>query len=275
VTKNKFNIKNKIVVITGGAGLFGKTHIEAVLENGGNSIILDSDQKKLSKLKKIIKLKFIDRKFECLKCDITKEKEVKRALNYIKKKYKKIDVLINNAAIDYPPQKSKKNIKSIRLETLNLKTFENDLKVSLSGSVICAKYFGSEMAKKKGGIILNIASDLSIISPDQRLYKLKNSNNYDPVKPISYSLTKHGIIGLTKYLATYWANKNVRCNALAPGGISTNQPKLFKKKLSKLIPLGRMARQNEYKETVLYMISDASSYMNGFTMIVDGGRTIW
>ncbi len=272
--KNKFNIKNNLVIITGGAGLFGKTQIEAVLENNGIAIVLDKNKEKLRKLEKELKSNFFKKKFECINCDITKENEVKKILKFIKKKYKKIDVLINNAAIDYPPQKSKKNIKDIRLETLNLKTFEKDLKVSLSGCVICSKYFGNEMGQTNGGIILNIASDLSLISPDQRLYKIKNFKN-NPVKPISYSITKHGIIGLTKYLATYWSDKNVRCNALAPGGIDSSQSKTFKRKLSKLIPLGRMAHKKEYKETILFMISDASSYMNGFTMVVDGGRTIW
>ncbi len=272
--KNKFNIEKKLVIITGGAGLFGNTQIDAVLENKGIAIILDNNKEKLNKLEKKLKLNFINNKFECIKCDITKEIEVKKTLKFIIKKYKKIDVLINNAAIDYPPRKSQKNIKDIRLETLNLKTFQKDLEVSLSGSVICSKYFGNEMAKKNGGIILNIASDLSIISPDQRLYILKNFKK-SPVKPISYSVTKHGIIGLTKYLATYWSDRNIRCNALAPGGINSDQPKAFKRKLSKLIPLGRMAHKKEYKETILFMISDASSYMNGFTMVVDGGRTIW
>ena len=133
------------------------------------------------------------------------------------------------------------------------------------------------MAVRGKGSIINIASDIGVISPNQNIYK-SDKYGYKGVpfnSPAFYAVSKAGIIHLTKYLATYWAEKNVRCNALAPGGISTNQPKLFKKKLSKLIPLGRMARQNEYKETVLYMISDASSYMNGFTMIVDGGRTIW
>ena len=127
------------------------------------------------------------------------------------------------------------------------------------------------MEKRKKGIILNIASDLSFIAPDNRIYNDKNNINI--VKPVSYSVVKHGVIGLTKYTSVYWASKNIRCNALAPGGIKTNQPKPFLRKISKLIPVNRMAKDGEYKSSIL-LISDASSYMNGSVMIVDGGRTV-
>ena len=130
------------------------------------------------------------------------------------------------------------------------------------------------MAKRKYGIILNIGSDLSFISPDQNLYQKKIiKSKYQEVKPVSYSIIKHGIVGLTKYTATYWANKNVRCNLLAPGGIYNNQPKEFLNKIKKIIPLKRMAKKNEYEEAILFLISDASSYMNGASLVIDGGRT--
>ena len=129
------------------------------------------------------------------------------------------------------------------------------------------------MAKKNKGVILNIASDLSFISPDNRIYN--NAKQLKIFKPISYSVVKHGIIGLTRYTATYWANKNVRCNAIAPGGIRNNQPKQFLKKISKLIPMGRLAKKNEYEEAILFLISDSSSYMTGSTLVIDGGRTAW
>ena len=129
------------------------------------------------------------------------------------------------------------------------------------------------MAKNKYGVILNIASDLSFISPDNRIYNKKKSP-IKIVKPVSYSVVKHGILGLTRYTATYWADKNVRCNAIAPGGIWNNQPKNFTKRVSKLIPMGRLSYQNEYIESILYLISDASSYTNGEVLKVDGGRTV-
>ena len=140
--------------------------------------------------------------------------------------------------------------------------------------MLCSKIFGSEMAKRGKGVILNISSDLGIISPDQRIYKREGlDENEQTVKPVTYSVIKHGLIGLTRYLATYWPDKDVRCNALCPGGIFTNQDAEFVKKLTNLIPLGRMAREDEYKSAIVFLISDASSYMNGSVLNIDGGRT--
>ena len=148
--------------------------------------------------------------------------------------------------------------------------------VGLTGAMLCSKVFGYEMAKKGKGVILNISSDLGIIAPDQRIYKKDGlPENEQPVKPVTYSVIKHGLIGLTKYLATYWADKGVRCNALCPGGIYNNQPDEFVKKISNLIPLGRMADEDEYKASVVFMVSEASKYMNGSILSVDGGRSIW
>ena len=128
----------------------------------------------------------------------------------------------------------------------------------------------------KGGVILNISSDLSIISPDQRLYQKKGfRDQQQPVKPVTYSVIKSGLIGLTRYLATYWADKGVRCNALSPGGIYNGQGEEFVAKVESLIPMGRMADRDEYRSTVQYMCSDASLYMNGQNIVVDGGRSIW
>ena len=142
--------------------------------------------------------------------------------------------------------------------------------------MLCSKVFGYEMSKNGYGVILNISSDLGIIAPDQRIYKKEGlPENEQPVKPVTYSVIKHGLIGLTKYLAIYWADKGVRCNVLCPGGIYNNQPDEFVKKISHLIPLGRMAHEDEYKATVVFLVSDASSYMTGENLVIDGGRTCW
>ena len=138
--------------------------------------------------------------------------------------------------------------------------------------MICSIIFGEEMNKNKaGGVIINISSDLGLISPDQRLYKNKNKTT---IKPLSYSVVKHGIIGLTKYFATYWNNKNLRVNALCPGGMRNNNNKIFIKKVNRLIPLGRLANYGEYKGAINFLLSEESSYMNGSSLVIDGGRTI-
>jgi NAD(P)-dependent dehydrogenase (short-subunit alcohol dehydrogenase family) len=132
------------------------------------------------------------------------------------------------------------------------------------------------MARRGKGVILNIASDLAVIAPDQRIYRQPNlPEEQQPVKPVSYSVVKSGLLGLTRYLATYWADKGVRVNAISPGGVYTSQDAGFVQRLSNLIPLGRMAHQDEYKAAVVFLVSDASSYMTGANLIVDGGRTCW
>jgi NAD(P)-dependent dehydrogenase (short-subunit alcohol dehydrogenase family) len=132
------------------------------------------------------------------------------------------------------------------------------------------------MAINKSGVILNISSDLSVISPDQRLYKLSEKEEISqPVKPITYSVIKSGLVGMTKYLATYWSANGVRVNALSPGGIYEGQSEEFVKKITNLIPLGRMAKSSEYRSAVQFLCSDASSYMTGQNIVIDGGRSVW
>ena len=182
--------------------------------------------------------------------------------------------MINNAAIDPKVKKQEKNLS--RLENFSLDQWNIELAIGLTGAMLCSKIFGYEMSKNESGVILNISSDLGLIAPDQRIYKKEGlPENEQPVKPVTYSVIKHGLIGLTKYLATYWADKGVRCNALCPGGIYTGQPEEFINKLTDLIPLGRMANPDEYKATIVFMVSEASSYMNGTVVSMDGGRSCW
>lgn len=245
------DLKDKTIVITGGLGFLASQFIEAFKKNNSKVIILD---KKSSNEKNFFK------------CDITKEQEIKKVIQIIKKKYKKIDVLINNAANNYGPGSSKKKTK---LEFFDEKIWDADLKVGLKGAMLCTKIFGNLMqTQSSGGKIINISSDLGIISPDNRIYK----KGY--VKPVSYSVVKHGIIGLTKYTATYWPEK-VSCNAIAFGGMDNNHSKEFLKKLEYLIPLKRMAKKNEFNGIILFLSSNVSSYINGATIVVDGGRTIF
>jgi NAD(P)-dependent dehydrogenase (short-subunit alcohol dehydrogenase family) len=207
--------------------------------------------------------------------DVNKEKSILSCFKKLKKNGIKVDILINNATINPTVSKISNNSKT-RLEHFSLKKWNEEISVGLTGTFLCSKIFGNEMSKNKKGIILNILSDLSVIAPDQTLYndnKLKK--NQQPVKPITYSAIKFGLLGMTKYLATYWAGTKIRCNALSPGGVFDGQNKEFVKKLTKSIPMGRMAQRTEYRSAVQFLCSDASSYMNGHNLVMDGGRTIW
>lgn len=266
----KFDLNGKVCVVTGGAGLLGQKHCEAILESNGTAVLLDVDEKALEKAVTGLKSRG---KVDSFKVDITKKEELEKVNEILLSRYGKIDVLINNAASN---PKMANNEDLGRFENFSEKTWDNDLDVGLKGAFLCSQVFGGQMAKQKSGVILNISSDLGLIAPDQRIYKKENlPEEKQMVKPVTYSVAKHGIIGLTKYLATYWAEKNVRTNAVCFGGVYNNQEKEFTDKLTKLIPLGRMAEKNEYKSAVLFLISDASSYMTGAVLSIDGGRTSW
>jgi len=273
-TLDRFRLDGSIVVITGGAGLLGRRHAEAVVEAGGDPVILDINDKGLSDIKKYFSKEY-KKDVLTLKVNITDEKEVIDSKKKIFKHFGKYpSILINNAAID--PKIGGKSTKNLsRLENFQIKQWDTEIAVGLTGSLLCSKIFGAEMAKMKKGVILNISSDLGLIAPDQRIYEKKGiAADQQNVKPVTYSVIKHGLIGLTRYLATYWADSGVRANAVCFGGIYNNQPDDFVKKLTNLVPLGRMAEKDEYKAAVLFLISDASSYMNGSIVSIDGGRTV-
>jgi len=261
----KKNLKKKIAVVTGGAGFFGEQICEALLEINYKVVVIDINNNKL----KNIKRKFNKKKhnIDIVNEDITNEEKINSKALSIINKFKKIDLLVNNAAIDYKP--IIKNKKKQTFGNTHLEAWSRELNVGLTGAFICSKIFSNFMIKKRRGIILNIASDLSVIAPDQRLYSHLGFH-----KPASYSAIKHGLVGLTKYLASTLAKYSIRANAISPGGIMNNQDKLFQKKIKKLIPMGRMAKRNEYKGAIQFLCSDKSSYMTGHNLVIDGGRSI-
>lgn len=273
----KFYIQDKVVIITGGAGLLGKKHAEAVIEGKGIPVLIDVSEQAINRAKAELSGS-CDWNFqmEGYVADITKREEIENIAEDLQKKYGHIDVLINNAANNPKIEGNAKNMKAIQFENFPLQMWLDDIDVGLTGALICSQVFGSKMEKQRSGVILNISSDLGIVAPDQRIYRKEGlRDDEQTVKPVTYSVIKHGLIGLTKYLATYYAEKGIRANALCPGGVFNGQNEEFIEKLSKLIPVGRMANAEEYKSTVLYLISDASSYMTGSTVVVDGGRTCW
>ena len=271
---SKFDLSNKWVVVTGAAGLLGKQHSIALLEVNANLVLLDKDKDKIIKLAHELNQLGFSGKILNYEIDITNESKVLAVNKDLSAKKISINVLINNAAINpkYEVLADSKN--GSRVEDFDLLDWDRQLDVGLKGAFICSKVFGSNMAKQGNGVILNIASDLSIIAPDQRIYNY-DSNELQNVKPITYSVIKSGLIGMTKYLATYWNESNVRVNAISPGGVYENQDSEFVNRLTKLIPLGRMASPDEYKSAIQFLCSDASSYMTGQNLVIDGGRSVW
>jgi NAD(P)-dependent dehydrogenase (short-subunit alcohol dehydrogenase family) len=269
----QLSLRNRVAVITGGAGLLGFSHACAVSELGGTPILLDLDTRKLDyQIEQLINAGHGAARG--IKCDITKRSGIEGVLDMLAEKYGRVDILINNAANNPTPedmQKFESNIYNYSLTQWNL-----DLEVGLTGAFLCSQVFGTYMVEHGGGVILNIGSDLGLIGPDQRIYRKEGRPERDqPMKPISYSVVKAGLVGLTRYLATCWGQKNMRVNLLAPGGVEVDQDPAFVNKLTNLIPMGRMAGPDEYKSVVAFLVSDASSYLTGAVVSVDGGRTSW
>jgi NAD(P)-dependent dehydrogenase (short-subunit alcohol dehydrogenase family) len=269
-----FDLTGRVAVVTGGAGLLGRRHCEALARAGATVVIADVDgdgaQAAAAEVAQSHRTQALG-----VATDITRAADVERLLAEVLDTFGRVDVLINNAANN--PQVAPDAASSwARLEHFPLEQWQADLDVGLTGAFLCSRTIGAELARRGAGVILNVASDLAVIAPDQRLYRQEGlPEEEQPVKPVSYTVVKTALLGLTRYLATYWAGAGVRVNALSPGGVQTDQPAEFVERLSRLVPLGRMAAADEYEGVVLFLCSDASSYMTGQNVVVDGGRSVW
>ena len=272
-TNTLFDLSGKDALITGAAGLLGVEHSIALIQAGSDVVMTDINLEELEiSAQKVQKITGISPTIMFL--NVSDENSVSLVGRELEHHGRVIDILINNAAIDHKAGLDSSIEESSRLENFDVNKWNIEVGVGLTGAILCASEFGPGMAAQGGGVILNIASDLAVISPDQRLYRKEGLPNAEqPVKPVSYSVIKAGIVGLTRYLSTYWASSNVRCNALSPGGVYTSQDDAFVERLSNLIPLGRMAKHEEYRGAIQFMCSDAAMYLNGQNIIMDGGRS--
>ena len=272
--KDLFDLTGRVAVITGGTGLLGQQHAEAIAQAGGIPVMADIRINGVDSHSREWKERFGGQAC-AIQTDITDPESVKKLLASVLAKFGRVDILVNNAA-NNPKMENKADVEFSRLEFFPLEQWDADLNVGLKGAFLCSQVIGSEMARRKQGVIVNVASDLAVIAPDQRLYRKPGlTEDKQPVKPVTYSVVKTGLIGLTRYLATYWADRGIRVNAISPGGVYNNQPEDFVERLARLIPLGRMANANEYQAAILFLCSDASSYMTGNNLVIDGGRSSW
>jgi NAD(P)-dependent dehydrogenase (short-subunit alcohol dehydrogenase family) len=273
----KFDLMGKTALVTGAAGLLGMEHAAALLESGATVVLTDVSDTALVAARKSLSLETDISRILSHVMDVTQLDAIQAVAKELAVAGRRVDILVNNAAIDPKVKGDQGVLETSRLENFPIEQWDLQMKVGLTGAFLCSQVFGSLMAEdSKGGVILNIASDLSVFSPDQRIYRRSGvANEMQPVKPVTYSVIKAGLVGLTRYLATYWADRGVRSNALSPGGVFNGQGEEFVQRITSLIPMGRMANRNEYRAAVQFLCSDASGYMSGQNIVMDGGRSVW
>ncbi len=273
----KYDLNGKTALITGAAGLLGVEHAAALLESGAMVVITDIGEAGLASASASLSRNADAARILTRIKDVSRLDAIRAVADELAATGRRVDILVNNAAID-PKVKGDHGVgETSRLENFPLEQWDLQVAVGLTGAFLCSQVFGTTMAGDgKGGVILNIASDLSVFSPDQRLYRKEGlADEMQPVKPVTYSVIKAGLVGLTRYLATYWADCGVRANALSPAGVFNGQGEEFVQRLTSLIPLGRMASRDEYRAVVQFLCSDASAYLNGQNIVMDGGRSAW
>jgi len=270
----RFDLSSRVAAITGGGGLLGPRHAEAIARHGGIPVLIDLRLERAQRHADRLAERYGVRTC-ALAADITQPQAVQDALDEILSRYGRIDILVNNAA-NNPKVEAPGETGWSHVEAFPLSQWNADIEVGLTGTFLCCKVIGGEMARRGKGAIINVASYLGIVAPDQRLYRLDNvPESQQPVKPISYTVIKSAIFGLTRYLAAYWGELGVRVNALSPGGVYDGQDPGFVKKLSERIPMARMAEPDEFEGAIVFLASDASSYVTGANLVVDGGRVCW
>jgi NAD(P)-dependent dehydrogenase (short-subunit alcohol dehydrogenase family) len=276
VTGDRFDLAGRVAVITGGGGMLGREHAAALAECGATVVVTDVDESTARSAAEALGAPSAGAKAGAVHMDVADPASVAACRDAVLERWGGVHILVNNAALDPKVRSGSDGQELTRFEHFPLAQWEREMAVGLTGAFLCSQAFGSWMAEHGGGVILNIASDLSVIAPDQRLYRRDGvAEDEQPVKPVTYSVIKTGLVGLTRYLATFWAAKGVRVNALSPGGVFAGQPDAFVRRLTTLIPMGRMAERDEYRGAVQFLCSDASRYLTGQNVVMDGGRSVW
>jgi len=262
-----FSLENKVAVVTGGCGLLGKEHCKALADAGASVVVADTDETKCRTFAMQMGSQHMG-----LGMNVTNINSLRIAKERILKKYETIDILVNNAAINDMFENPAAAAEQSKFENYPIDLWDKSIQVNITGVFLCSQVLGSIMADKKRGSIINIASTYGMVAPDQSIYK-NEAGHQRFYKSVSYPVTKGAVISFTKFLASYWGDKNVRVNTLSPGGVENNQDSYFVSNYSKRTLLKRMAAPTDYKGAIVFLASDASSYMTGANLVVDGGWT--
>ena len=262
-----FSLKGKTAIVTGALGLIGKKHCEALVMAGANVVAADLDEKKVEAF-----AAGLGEQHGGLMVDVTSQSSLIMARDKILTRYGSIDILVNNAAINDMFENPAMAKELSAFENYPLNAFQQSLNVNVTGVFLCSQVFGTVMAQQGSGSIINVASTYGIVGPDQSIYK-NPQGEQDFYKSAAYPVTKGAVINFTRFLASYWGNKGVRVNTLSPGGVENNQNDFFVENYAAKTLLGRMAKAHDYQGALIFLASDASAYMTGANLVVDGGWT--
>ena len=275
MSSNLFSLHGKTALVTGAVGLLGKQHCQALAEAGANVVVTDLSAKATQAFAAELKEEHRTSALG-VEADITDPDSVQALHRAAIGRFGGVDVLVNNAAVDDVVRDVSKGASGdvIRLENYPLELWRRSLDVNLTGTFLCSQIIGSEMARRGRGSIINIASTYGVVAPDQSLYK-KPDGSQTFFKSPAYPATKAAVISLTRFMAAYWGRAGVRVNSLSPGGVENSQENYFVRNYAARTPLGRMADPGDYKGAIVFLASDASRYMTGANLVVDGGWTAW
>lgn len=271
MSEDLFGLPGRVIVVTGGAGLLGSRYTRALAEAGANVVVADVNRDAAEEVARSIE----GPKAVAIELDVTDPASVRDAFDRTLKSFGRVDGLINNAALDPKFDSDNAGKHTYAFETYPLDLWNKSIAVNLTGMFLCAQAATPIMVEQRRGAIVNISSTYGLVGPDQRLYEPKDAATPRQYKPVVYSVTKSAALGLTKYMATYLAGTGVRVNTLTLGGVFNDHDHEFVERYSWRTPLGRMARKDEYCGAMIFLLSDASSYMTGANLVVDGGWTAW
>lgn len=271
---DKFDMAGRAVIITGGGGLLGREYTAALAEVGANVVVADVDGDCAREIATLTTRRGPGKAIG-VQTDVSDKASVHNLVAQTLDAFGRIDGLVNNAAIDPKADVGEANKHVSGFEDYPLELWNKSLAVNVTGMFLCAQAVAPTMLAQNRGAIVNVSSTYGLVGPDQRIYEKEDPNAPRMVKPPVYSVTKAAVLGLTHYLATYWAGKGIRVNTLTPGGVYNNHDEGFVRRYSARTTLGRMADKTEYCGALLFLLSDASSYMTGSNLVVDGGWTAW
>jgi NAD(P)-dependent dehydrogenase (short-subunit alcohol dehydrogenase family) len=261
-------LEGRVVVLTGAAGFLGRRHARALTEAGARVVLVDVDREGLSQ-----QAADLGREARVALTDVTDKTSVHRMVAETLAAWGRIDVLVNNAAIDPKFDRGTLTDRAVGFEDFPLEGWNQALAVNLTGMFLCAQACAAPMLTQGQGVVVNVSSMYGLVGPDQRLYQ--ETGEPARFKPVTYSVTKSAVNGFTRYLATYWAGRHIRVNTLTLGGVEHEQGAAFLERYAARTPMGRMAQPGEVEAPLVFLASDASSYMTGANLVVDGGWTAW